>query len=62
VKRVRYCEQQNLGRGLQLLPDRPGRIIGEHKNLSPADIAPGTKVYELVEEAMCLGGSFFDQL
>lgn len=26
------------------------RIIGEHKNLSPADIAPGTKVYELVEE------------
>lgn len=26
------------------------RIIEEHKNLSPADIAPGTKVYELVEE------------
>ena len=26
------------------------RIIEERKNLSPADIAPGTKVYELVEE------------
>ena len=26
------------------------RIIEEHKNLAPADIAPGTKVYELVEE------------
>ncbi len=26
------------------------RIIKEHKNLAPADIAPGTKVYELVEE------------
>ena len=26
------------------------RIIKEHKCLSPADIAPGTKVYELVEE------------
>ena len=26
------------------------RIIEEHKILSPADIAPGTKVYELVEE------------
>ena len=26
------------------------RIIKEHKGLSPTDIAPGTKVYELVEE------------
>ena len=26
------------------------RIVEEHKWLSPADIAPGTKVYELVEE------------
>lgn len=26
------------------------RIIKEHKDLSPTDIAPGTKVYELVEE------------
>ncbi|MBR1628962.1 MAG: hypothetical protein IJ679_06825 [Lachnospiraceae bacterium] len=26
------------------------RIIEEHNCLSPADIAPGTKVYELVEE------------
>ena len=26
------------------------RIIDEHKGLSPAEIAPGTKVYELVEE------------
>ena len=26
------------------------RIVAEHEGLSPADIAPGTKVYELVEE------------
>ena len=26
------------------------RIIKEHKGLSPTDIVPGTKVYELVEE------------
>lgn len=26
------------------------RIIGEAKGKSPSDIAPGTKVYELVEE------------
>jgi len=26
------------------------RIIEEHQGLVPADIAPGTKVYELVEE------------
>ena len=26
------------------------RIIGENKGKTPADIAPGTKVYELMEE------------
>ena len=26
------------------------RVFKEHKGLSPTDIAPGTKVYELVEE------------